>query len=374
MGVPLTSTKQPVMVPDINVVTTFDFLSEEYKNLFEQSNATIFQTPFWLDSWYRKLPDVLEAEPVIVTVRDKTTKKLLMLMPLVRQHTLGTKIMQPADLGITDYNSIIALPEVLDQLPKLSEFSAQLKQALSPFDILFFRKQRPNSFDITRLLSGMRQSPNRNSSFEMEMALPFDEWQRTTLSKSTRKGLARKRRNFDSEIGKLTFRTLTDANEIRQAFIFLRQERGKRYPNDLLSIPAYFDFYLDIAINQAASGMAVTYIGEANSNIITADFGLQKDNRHIMLLGTYSSDEIYRKYSPGLQAMMDMMHTRKDIGISMFDFSIGNEEYKESFGATCVPLTNAILANSIKGRIASHFYRKGRYIKTLIKKLSPNVH
>lgn len=297
-----------------------------------------------------------------------------MVMPFVRQTKFGTKIIQPADLGITDYNTIVALPEVLDQLANQEEFGAHLKQALSPFDILLFRKQRPESFDISKLLNGMTRTANQNSAFEMEMIAPFEEWQRVTLSKSKRKGLARKRRNFDKEIGELTFKTLTDAEEIKQAFIFLRDERGKRYPDDLLSKPAYFDFYLDVAIKQAKNGKTVTYIGTANGQLITAEFGLHDDGRHIMLLGTYSSDEIYRKYSPGLHSIMDMMRTRKEQNIQFFDFSIGDEDYKESFGATCVPLYNMILTNGIKGRLAAYIYRDNAFIKKLIKKLSPNVH
>lgn len=374
MNSPSTPRKLHSVTPEINVVSQFDFMSADYKQLFEQSNATIFQSPFWLDSFYHTLPDALNAEPVIVTVRDTKTEQLIMVMPFVRQTKFGTKIMQPADLGITDYNSIIVLPEVLDQMANQEEFGAQLKQALAPFDILLFRKQRPESFDISKLLNGITRTANQNSAFEMEMVAPFEEWQRETLSKQNRKGLARKRRNFDKEFGELTFNTLTDAEEIKQAFIFLRDERGKRYPDDLLSKPAYFDFYLDIAIKQAKRGKAVTYIGTANGQLITAEFGLYDEGRHIMLLGTYSSDEIYRKYSPGLQSIMDMMRTRKEQNIQFFDFSIGDEDYKGSFGAICVPLYNIILTNSIKGRLAAYIYRDNAFIKKLIKKLSPNVH
>ncbi|MEP3524649.1 MAG: GNAT family N-acetyltransferase [Hyphomicrobiales bacterium] len=374
MTSPSHSKKPHTLAPEIRVVSQFDFMSDDYKELFKQSNATIFQSPFWLDCLYRTLPDALNAEAVIVTVSDTKTGQLLMILPFVRQTKFGTKIMQPADLGITDYNTIIALPDVLVQLENQEGFDAQLKQALTPFDILLFRKQRPESFDISKLLSGMSRSANQNSAFEMEMVAPFEEWQRDTLSKSSRKGLARKRRNFDKEIGELTFKALTDAEEIKQAFVFLRDERGKRYPDDLLSKPAYFDFYLDVAINQAKSGKAVTYVGEANGQLITAEFGLYDEGRHIMLLGAYSSNEIYRKYSPGLQSIMDMMRTRKEQNIQFFDFSIGDEDYKESFGATYVPLYNMILTNGIKGLLAAYIYRDNAFIKKLIKKLSPNVH
>ena len=365
--------KQTIIMPKINMVSQFDFLSDDYKTLFEQSNATIFQSPFWLDSLYRKLPEVLDAEAVIVTMHDETKQQLLMVMPFVRQTKFGVKIMQPADLGISDYNSIIVLPEALDALKNQKDLSAQLKQAIGPFDILLFRKQRPESTDISGILDGMAKFPNENSSFEMEMVTPFEEWQRETLSKSTRKGLARKRRNFDKDIGDLTFKTLYDPEEIKRAFSFLRRERAIRYPNDLLNKQAYFDFYLDVAINQAESGSAVAYVGQANGDIITVDFGLHIEGRHVMLLGTYASDDTYRKYSPGLQAIMDMMKTRKEQDIQFFDFSIGDEDYKESFGATTMSLYNVILANSLKGRLASYVYRNNSFLKTLIKKLSPNI-
>lgn len=359
---------------EISVAAHFDFLSDEYQTLFDQSYATVFQTPFWLDAFYRKLPIGLNAEPVVITVRESTEKKLLALMPLVRQTKFGTHVVQPADLGISDYNSIIAGKQTLEMLARDDDFKANLKRALNPVDILLFRKQRPDVFDISQLLDSVQLHPNENASFEMEMNLNFDEWQQTTLSKSNRKGLARKRRNFNKDIGPLGFRTLTDADDIEKAFNFLRKERSKRHPDDLLNQQTYFEFYLDVAIHNAKSGKAVTYIGEVNGELVTVDFGLCEKDQHIMLLGAYASDEKYRKYSPGLQAIMDMMQSRKEIGVNFFDFSIGDEDYKGSFGAERVELTNVIWSNSLKGHLAMKTYCDGSLMKMFIKKLSPNIH
>lgn len=360
--------------PVIAVQADFDFLSDEYRTLFAASGATLFQSPLWLDAFYRTLVPAVAAEPVIVTVRERSSGLLLLVLACVRQKSLGARIMQPADLGISDYNAVVISSEVFETLAGMAHFRRELRGSLLPFDVFLFRKQRPESPDIHRLIDGMTVFENINAAHETIIAGDFDLWERQVLSKATRKGIARKRRNLEKEVGTLIFSIARDAAEIDAAFQFLRDERQKRFADDLLSEAAYFDFYRAVAHSALASGSAPTYVGKIDGRIVTVDFTLADQNRHLMLLAAYSSDPAHQKYSLGLQAILDQMRTRRAAGISIMDLTIGDEDYKSSFGATRVPLYNITLANGLIGKLALTIYRRGSWLKTIVKKLSSKLH
>jgi len=357
---------------EIEVLSSFDFEGEEYAALFAKSPVTAFQSPRWLAAFYDNLCSSLGVEPFIVVVRDNAGT-LQMVLPMVRKALPFAKIIQPADLGITDYNQVIASPETLDAVSSDQGFKAQLLKALNPFDLLLFRKVRSDSFDVARLFDKAVKIDGDSAAHDLPMPMPFDEWKQATLSKSTRKGLDRKRRNIEKEVGPLTFKTLSDEAEIEAAFEMLRLERGKKYPGDILSQSAYYDFYLKVAKQGALSGDAVTIIGQIEGKTLTVDFGLHQDGRHLLLLGAFDSSPDYKKYSLGLQGILDVMKGRKEIGIDMFDFTTGDEDYKASLHTTPVPMHHYILSNSIVGRLGQMAYQDNSFARKLVQRLLPNL-
>ena len=53
----------------------FDFLSGEYRQLFEASGATAFQHPAWLDAFYRTMTAPHGAEKLVVAGRDAADRR-----------------------------------------------------------------------------------------------------------------------------------------------------------------------------------------------------------------------------------------------------------------------------------------------------------
>src|ERR1700753_1607572 len=67
-------------------------------------HRTIFQQGLWLDAWYDAFRDV---SPLIAIVRDAETGGELARLPLIRRVQRGIRILEFADLGLTDYNAPI---------------------------------------------------------------------------------------------------------------------------------------------------------------------------------------------------------------------------------------------------------------------------
>lgn len=359
-------------MPIINLEAGFDFLSPEYEALFNASRATMFQSPQWLSDFYTILAPPLNAEPLILTIRDDNGD-LMMVLPLVRQTQFGARIIQPADLGISDYNTIIARPGALETLTASEQLLASLRAALRPFDIFLFRKERDELPDIDQLFANAKRTPNENQAYHVHLAPDFEVWKLENMSKNLRKSSKRKLRNFSSDVGAFEFITATEPTRIKEAFDFLRATRVERFADDLLNQDAYFNFYLTHAINTAKSGKSCTYIGKANGEIVTAEFGIVGNGTCYALLGAFLGEQ-YAKYSLGNLSLTSMMEQRTLAGDKSFDLTIGAEDYKQRFNATPTILHNTILTNGLRGKLMSLIYNHGGPIKQALKKLSPNVH
>src|ERR1700761_5108179 len=67
-------------------------------------HATTFQHSRWLEAWYAAFDPV---SPLIAIVSDAASGRQLALVPLIRRVQNGVRIVEFADLGLTDYNAPI---------------------------------------------------------------------------------------------------------------------------------------------------------------------------------------------------------------------------------------------------------------------------
>ncbi|HJZ20650.1 MAG TPA: cellulose biosynthesis protein CelD, partial [Bradyrhizobium sp.] len=66
---------------------------------------TPFQDNRWLDAWYEAFADLAEVQPLIAIVTDAATGELAALLPLILRLHKGIRIVEFADLALTDYNA-----------------------------------------------------------------------------------------------------------------------------------------------------------------------------------------------------------------------------------------------------------------------------
>src|SRR5882757_6587803 len=67
--------------------------------------STPFQHPQWLDAWSGAFAGVDGVEPLIAVITDAATGEQAVLLPLIRRLQKGIRIVEFADLDLTDYNA-----------------------------------------------------------------------------------------------------------------------------------------------------------------------------------------------------------------------------------------------------------------------------
>lgn len=370
-----TSAKQSILLVEeayqIAQEPTFDFMSDEYEELFLASEATAFQGPEWLGTFYNTLVPALDVEPLIITLRDPENGTLQLVLPLVRQQAMGAKLVQPADLGVSDYNAIIAKPETLWRLEKDQPTVDAIKETLKPFDALLFRKQREDGFCISRLFDQAILSPNENSAYDLSVETDFEEWLNNDVSPQFKKEVLRKHRSFERNVGALTFEYARTDAELDEAFAFLRRMRRERFADDLFCKDAFFNFYRTFAGAAIPTGRAYVYVCKVEGRIAAVEFG--PADRQVCCLVHGGFDMEFGKYSPGKLLLVQLMENRMANGQNKFDFTIGDHGYKKRFQTQKSVLKNAVLANGPLGQLVSVTYRNGGGIKKFLNKLNPNV-
>ena len=186
-----------------------------------------------------------------------------------------------------------------------------------------------------------------------------------------RKGLRRKRNGFEKDCGTLSFHELTEEKDIDEAFNLMRELRAARYEGDLFSRPEYFEFYRNVAVLGSQQGTASTFVGKFEDQIMSVDFGLRHKDRFLFLLGGFSNNDEYQRYSLGLIGLCEKIRDEMERGRTIFDFTIGDEDYKQSFRADRIPLTNVTSTSGLVGRLAFSAYQSRGSIRGVLKKLMP---
>ena len=69
------------------------------------SPSTPFQHPQWYDAWYDAFAAADGIEPLIAIVTDASIGEPVALLPLIRRRQKNLRIVEFADLDLTDYNA-----------------------------------------------------------------------------------------------------------------------------------------------------------------------------------------------------------------------------------------------------------------------------
>jgi CelD/BcsL family acetyltransferase involved in cellulose biosynthesis len=315
---------------DILLENSFDFLSPEYSDLFGRAGATAFQHPLWLAGLYLNLASRLGVEPMVIAVRWREDGRLAMVLPLVRRRHGALRVVEFADLGVSDYAAPVCEDAVFAQVVADPKARKAIRTQLKPYDLLRIKKVGDRAPPLEKLFGGDRAAMDV-SAHAVSLYEPFGQWQSDNLGSSFEKELQKKRRQLN-RTGEVLFECLQDVAQIADTFRAMQEYRKERFEGDLLQNPLYYDFYLDMALKGAASGFSRTYRLSVDGQAIGAIWGLCHRRQFLVLMGGFDL-VTYKSQSIGALAFEDVARdciARQDL---VLDFTIGDESYKRRFGA-----------------------------------------
>ena len=356
---------------DIAIAQGFDFLSPDYAELFDNSAATAFQHPLWLDSLYTRLASHAGATPLVVVVRRRPTGALAMVLPLLRVRRGPIRTVEFADLRVSDYLAPVCSPQTFSELLKDESACAELRCLVRPFDLLRMTKLPDGRLPIETLLAAPRRVAMDTNAYATVLVAPFEQWRASALDRSYQKELAKKYRQLQKK-GTLSFSCCDDSASVREAMDVMRKFRGPRFQaqgdGDLLQRPEYYDFYSDVALRGLGSFVRL-YAMKMDGEVIAAVLGLCHQDSLLVIMSAF---DIAGYKSQSLGALMFEQVARDCIerGDQMLDFTIGDEPYKKLFGGQPSPMWAVTQAGSTAGAISLFALKQAPWLKLAAKRMS----
>jgi CelD/BcsL family acetyltransferase involved in cellulose biosynthesis len=355
----------------VSIDDAFDFLSQEYAELFDHSAVTAFQHPVWLDSLYRKLAPAAAAKRLVVVVRHRTSGVLAAVLPLLRVRRGPVRTIEFADLRVSDYLAPVCSARVFSDLLQDEATCLEIRRLVRPFDLLRMNKLPDGKLPIESLLAApLRKSMDTNA-YSTVLTAPFEQWRINALGRSYQKELAKKWRQIEKK-GALTFSSSDDSASVIAAMEVMKKFRGPRFQaqgdGDLLQRPEYFDFYCDVAIRGLGSFVRL-YTMKMGDDVIAAVLGLCHRNSFLIIMSAFDIAG-YRSQSIGALMFERVARDCIERGDQILDFTIGDEPYKKLFGAQPSPMWSVTQAGSAAGTVALFAVRQAPWIKQAAKKMA----
>jgi CelD/BcsL family acetyltransferase involved in cellulose biosynthesis len=321
----------------------------------EFDSSTPFQHPQWVEQWYGAFADAPGIVPLIAVISEAATGERTALLPLILRRQHGIRIVEFADLDLTDYNAPLLGPAAPRDARSARllwrDLLAALRKVPGGADLIRLRKVpadldgRPNPLAMLREAGPCVLNGNLIVTGE-----DFDAW-RFTLERTTRKELERSWRVFTRDPG-AGFRLAADADMALKILAATEVQQGARMQSlgldFILNGERCAGFYRSLVRDGVATGYAVVSALTAGEEIVATLLGLRTGSRYVMIRISNAGGE-WSKCSPGRLIIERTMAALHRDGVREFDFSIGNYAYKRRFGVTRTPLIDVSAALSWRG-------------------------
>ena len=143
----------------------------------------------------------------------------------------------------------------------------------------------------------------------------------------------RQRRRL-GEKGRLSFEIVVKGEKWEEAVGAMIAQKRQRYQitgvPDALAAPAVREFYRSLGPNFLHGGQIHLSLLRLNEEILATHWGAVYRDRFYFLMPTYSSGP-WGTYSPGRLLLENLLEWAIASRLSMFDFTIGGEEYKKDW-------------------------------------------
>jgi CelD/BcsL family acetyltransferase involved in cellulose biosynthesis len=323
--------------------------SEAAARWIESGEGTSFQHRHWLGAWYCAFDTIT---PLIAIVSDAATKRDVALVPLAVRQYHGIRVVEFADLGVSDYNAPMLSCEAPRDSASMRTMGRTLLAALRQLpdrpDLVRLKKMpaeirgRPNPL----VVSGGNGSSSLNGNV-VEVGDDFETY-RTSIRKMQ---MPRCWRVFTRHTG-ARFQIATTADEAQQFLDVMDVQQHHRMEklgiSFVLDDDSHSKFYRDVVSRGIMEGYAVVSALMADEGIVATTMGLRHGGNY-SLLRTSNAGGPWSNCSPGLLCVERTMAALHEQGVRHFDLSIGNYDYKRRFGARPLPLTDVSVALSWRG-------------------------
>ncbi|MEQ8326632.1 MAG: GNAT family N-acetyltransferase [Parvibaculum sp.] len=338
----------------ISVHDDFEPLKTVWQALERKGDGTPFQTFAWLSAWQRHIGTKQGVTPAIVVGWDSQGGALFIFPFGVERGLICNRLVW---LGgeISDYHGPLLAQDfarhvspaqfgtlwddIRDLLPthhmvSLGRMPERVGAQANPFMSLGGMRRHPSSAHMTML--------------KEDWASYYGE-KRSSGSKKRDK---QKRRKTE-ELGAVEFVSPSTAEAKLATLEALIAQKSVAFQRmgvtNFFEKPGYLDFYRSLAADPEAEGLLHLSHLDVGGIVAAASCGVSFGGRYYYVLASYDEKAEAARFGPGVIQLMELMQHATENGHTVFDFTIGDESYKEQWCEVEVPLFDYVEPNTLAG-------------------------
>ena len=312
-------------------------------------SGTAFQHTLWLDAWY----GAFDADfSLIAIISDTRTDRQVALVPLIRRVKAGVRIVEFADLDMTDYNAPVLGPgapaDAAEARAMCQALVAALRELPEGVDLVRLKKMPANVDGRPNPLVSLGRMGSCSLNGNLIVVGDDFEVYRASIK---RMQLPRSWRVFSRNPG-AEFRIIGDVDEalaILDTTDAQQQTRMQHLGQQfVLNDETRAKFYRDLVRRGVREGYAVVSALTCDEGTVATVLGIRQGTTFIFLRISNAGEQ-WSHCSPSRLIVDRTMAALHQDGVRQFDLSVGNYAYKRRFGATELPLTDVSLALGWRG-------------------------
>ncbi len=359
----------------LSVHDRFEPLHRTWTGLEKDADCTAFQTYAWLSTWFRNIGARQGIEPAIVVGWEDEVGEgdALFIFPFgLKRSLIGTRLVW---LGgeFCDYQAPL-LARNFSKTVRRDQFQAlwrQVRDLLPHHDIVELDRLPEFVGEQGNPLLALGNTVQHASSAHMTRLKPdWDAYYGEKRSSGSKKRDRQKRRKIE-EFGAVTLVTAEDPTEIARSVDELIAQKSASFARmgiaNPFARPGVRDFYVELATDPEARGLIHVCHLDVGGKVAATNWGVSFAGRYHYVLASYAEGEDLAKRGPGMIQLMELMRRAIDTGHTEFDFTIGDEAYKDDWCEVEIRLFDHVEAVTVRGWLAlmpAILYRRTkRFIK-----------
>lgn len=352
----------------VTVFSAFDAARPAWQRLERDGDCYAFQTYAWSSNWFELVGAAKGLTPCIALI-ESADGKPLMLSPLaIEPRRLHTALVWIGDV-LADYLGPLLGPDWADSnaAKNFSTTWQRIRDALPPHDVVSFEKQpaiighQPNPF-IT-----LPTQPHPSRAHFATLGDSLDDFLRQRRKARSLQSDRRKERRL-AEQGQLEFVVAETPSQIAPLLKAMIEQKTRSYAELGVTNP-----FTEPGCVEFITRMTVEYPGMVRLFALTLDdkpiatlWGPLNGRRYFHLFPTYARDG-YTAYSPGNILLKRVFGWCIDNGIDTYDFTVGDEGYKNHWCQHELMLFDNDQAVTLRGKPFALIHRARTALKRYIK-------
>lgn len=356
----------------IEVYSSLGAAEKAWRDLESRGDLYVFQTFDWVASWYEYVGSGLTLEPCPALVLDDAGQAL-MLLPLGIELQFGLRHLVWMPTTTADYRGPI-LSKGWPLSPEAGNFKAfwsKVADALPPFDVIDFKNQLE--------LQGAQKNPFVHDravahSFQAHHSCLAGEWEsyyRGKAKSKTRERDRSKERRL-RKLGDVQISRPMQAVDITRVVDEMIAQKRAQYAamgaDDVFKITGHREFYTEMAQRFGRDGCIHLSALALDDQILATHWGAVYRGRFYYLMLAYDAGET-AKFSPGSILLRNLLEWSFSQAVEIFDFTIGNESYKDAWCENHLPVYRWMQGRSFKGKLYISLKDMALRAKALRKKI-----